>query len=175
MWIYQPSSLVKQKNRPIILVRICIYIHVHVHWECNVTCTIVFREFASVTPSFTLTLHHTCCLCCRGSLVCVVLYSIADVGAKFIFLGLFFYVYMGSPNPKEPRRPRTTSPKPHQTLFPKLNPRPKPPNHHKWAKVRKIYNPVKKCSVRKGIPPQLLLCSKDKSAQLRVSRRVWRL
>ena len=34
------------------------------------------------------------------------------------FPGLFFYVYIESPNQKKPRRPHTTGPKPHQLKIP---------------------------------------------------------
>ena len=52
--------------------------------------------------------------------------------APFLFPGLFFYVYVKSPNPKKPRRLNTTSPKPHQlkTPTPKSQfktPTPEPP------------------------------------------------
>ena len=52
--------------------------------------------------------------------------------AKFFSLGLFLYVYTKSPNPKHPRSPHTTGPKPHQlktptteTQFKTQNPNPK--------------------------------------------------
>ena len=60
------------------------------------------------------------------------------------FPGLFFCVYVESPNSKKPRMPPTTGPKPHQLKTPTSKtqsntPTPKPKNHHKWAKIRKFY------------------------------------
>ena len=60
------------------------------------------------------------------------------------FPGLFFYVYIESPNPKKPRRPHTTGTKPYQlkSLPPKnqsetQTPKPQPQEYHKQAKIRK--------------------------------------
>ena len=55
---------------------------------------------------------------------------------------IYIYVYIKSPDPKNPRRPHTTRPKTPSTENP--NPKnpvqafnPKTPNHHKWEKMRK--------------------------------------
>ena len=60
------------------------------------------------------------------------------------FPGLFFYVYLDSPNPNHSRKPHTTGPKPYQlkTPTPKSQskpptPKPWPQNHHNGAKMRK--------------------------------------
>ena len=41
------------------------------------------------------------------------------------FPGLFFYVYIESPNPLKPRKPHTTIPKPYQLKTPIQDPTPK--------------------------------------------------
>ena len=70
------------------------------------------------------------------------------------FPGLFFYVYIGSPNPNIPKglTPQASNPINHkpQPQIPNLRPQSqnlKPQNHHKWAKIRKKIiknNPGKK-------------------------------
>ena len=48
----------------------------------------------------------------------------------YLFPGLFFYVYIESPNPKKRRKLHTTVLKPHQLKrpTPKPNPKPQPQN-----------------------------------------------
>ena len=63
--------------------------------------------------------------------------------APFFFPKLFFYVYIESPNPKEPGRPHTTGPKPNQLNTPTPKTQSKTPYikpealNHKMRKKKK--------------------------------------
>ena len=58
---------------------------------------------------------------------------------QIYFPGLFLYVYIENPNPKNPTMPRTTGPKPHRqkALTPKTQSKTPTPNSHKIRKYEK--------------------------------------
>ena len=73
-------------------------------------------------------------------------FRVVVVEAPFFFPGLFFYVYIESPNPKNPEGPTPQAPnpinwkpQPKKTQNKTPTPKPQTPNHHKWAIIRKNY------------------------------------
>ena len=91
-------------------------------WSCS-----VYRSWYQLTPGLKHKMWINIC---------------EEIGTIF-FPGLFFYVYIESPNPKtqkaphhRPQTPSTENPNP-KTQYKTPTPKPQTPNHHKWAKMRK--------------------------------------
>ena len=83
------------------------------------------------------------------------------------FPGIFFCVYIESPNPKKPRRPHTKGSNPHQLKTPasKTQSKPPTPNYYRWAKIRKkLLRITQGKNIATCVHVQALVCTWEVSA-----------
>ena len=137
---------------------ICVYIWLYLvyiiivskHWCCSSIRILLSSKFTEIILAIINSFCNWSYIHYMYNLIQLVIqicgWLIRMIKQKYtapFFPGLFFYVYMESPSPKNPDGPTPQAPNPinwkPQPQNPNIRPQPQTLNHHKWAKIWKNY------------------------------------